>query len=201
VLPSLVAAVGVLALLTVAPGPDMAVVTRTALVSGRGAGLRAGAGIVTGLLLWGALTVVGLSAVLAASPTAYAVLQIAGVAYLLLLGVRALRTAGHDEGPATGGGARRPFVTGLTTNVLNPKIAIFYAALLPTLAPPGSGPASLALLVLLHVAITLAWYGGYTYLLERARTVFERPGVRRALDRVTGVTLIGFAVRLATASH
>jgi len=206
VLLSLVAAVGVLAVFTVAPGPDMAVVTRTALVSGRTAGLRVGAGIVAGLLLWGGLTVLGLSAVLAASPTAYAVLRVTGVCYLVLLAVRALRAAGRagnavaDPGlAATDRG--RPFLTGLATNVSNPKIAIFYAALLPTLAPAGSGTWGLALLALLHVALTMAWYAGYTVLLDRARAVFQRPRVQRALDRFTGLTLLAFAARLATAPH
>lgn len=93
----------------------------------------------------------------------------------------------------------RPFVTGLAANLLNPKIALFYSALLPTLAPPSmDAPWGLGMLVLIHVALTLGWLAWYAYALTRARTLFQRPVVRRALDRVTGVVLIGFAVRLAT---
>ena len=200
----LLIATGVLALLTILPGPDMAVVTRTALVAGRRAAVRAAAGIVTGLRVWGTLAVAGLTALLTASPRAYLVVKVAAVLYLLYLGIQAFR---QDRSPAAGGpdvappepvrGA--PFLTGLTTDLLNPKIAVFYTAMLPTLAPPSlPGAPGLALLVAIHVTITLGWLVGYAHLLTRAHHVVDRPSVRRALNRITGVALIGFAVRLVT---
>jgi threonine/homoserine/homoserine lactone efflux protein len=70
--------------------------------------------------------------------------------------------------------------------------------LLPTLAPAALGVSGLAILVLVHAALTLGWLTGYALVLDRARSVFERPRVRRTLDRLTGVVLVGFAVRLAT---
>lgn len=221
-----VAAAGVLALLTIVPGPDMAVVTRRSLASGRGDGLRTAGGIVVGLAVWGLLTVVGLAAVLAASATAYTLVKLLGAVYLLFLGVQTLvrtrraRIAGEDGGEAgSAAAARRParprlprlpapsrrgggaWRTGLTSNLLNPKIAVFYTGLLPTLAPAGL-PTSvgLTLLVVLHVVITTAWLGGYVYLISRARPFFESPRVRRALDRITGVVLIGFGVSIAAES-
>lgn len=199
VLIHLLAATGVLALLTVVPGPDMAVVTRRALVGGRSDALRAAVGVVTGLLVWGSLAVLGLTALIAASPTAYLVVKVLGVAYLAFLGLQALRRNGdEEEGAAPSPKGRKPFLTGLSTNLVNPKIAVFYAAVLPTLAPPSLGaPWGLATLVLVHAALTLAWLSGYAHLLTRARTIVDRPQVRRALDRVTGVVLVGFAVRLA----
>ncbi|GAB2579110.1 LysE family translocator [Streptomyces capparidis] len=195
------AAAGVLAVLTVVPGPDMAVVTKRALASGRAQALRTAAGITTGLLVWGVFTVVGLAAVLAASAEAYFVLKILGAAYLAFLGVQALwrsrRSAPRTAEPtATGSG--RAYLTGVTTNVLNPKIAVFYTGLLPTLAPDALPTAvGMGLLVLLHAALTLSWLSGYVHLLSRARSVFERPRVRRLLDRVTGVVLVGFGARVA----
>lgn len=202
----LLVATGVLALLTVLPGPDTAVVTRTALLGGRRAATRAAAGVVTGLLVWGSLAVLGLTALLMASPRAYLVVKVLAVLYLLYLGVQAFRTrhaspadGGPDLGAPTEPMARAPFLTGLTTDLLNPKIAVFYTAMLPTLAPPSlPGAPGLALLVVIHVTITFAWQVGYAALLTRARQVIGRPAVRRALDRVTGVALIGFAVRLVT---
>lgn len=197
----LLAAAGVLALLTIAPGPDMAVVTRRSLVGGRRDALRAALGVVCGLLVWGTLTVLGLAALLAASPTAYLLVKVVGVAYLVFLGVQALRRGkdqDQDQTSATAPARGRPFVTGLTANLLNPKIAVFYTALPPTLAPHGSGAWGLAALVSIHAGLTLAWLSGYAYALHRARAFFERPGVRRALDRFTGVVLFAFAVRLAT---
>ncbi|MEU9301293.1 LysE family translocator [Streptomyces sp. NPDC048269] len=207
----LLGATGVLALLTLVPGPDMAVVTRRAVTRGRADGLRTVAGIAVGLLLWGALTVAGLAALLAASAQVYLAVKLAGAAYLCWLGVQSLRGPGAEpagdlreaggalgSGRTGGGGAWR---TGLVANALNPKIAVFYTGLLPTLAPPGLRPtAGMALLVLVHVLLTVAWLSTYVYVLSRARRFFARPRVRRALDRVTGVVLIGFGVRVATTS-
>jgi threonine/homoserine/homoserine lactone efflux protein len=134
------AAAGLLALLTIVPGPDMAVVTRRALVGGRADALRAAGGVVAGLLVWGSLAVLGLTALLAASPSAYLVVRVLGVAYLTFLGVQALRGAGRQPSPGSSSPAPgRPFVTGLSANLLNPKIAVFYSAVLPTLAPPSLG--------------------------------------------------------------
>ncbi len=195
----LLAAAGVLGLLTLAPGPDMAVVTRRSLVAGRGDALRAAMGVVCGLLVWGSLAVLGLTALLTASPKAYLLVKVIGVGYLIFLGVQALR-GGKDHDPmATTAPVRgRPFLTGLATNLLNPKIAVFYTALLPTLAPPASGAWGLGTLVLIHAGLTLTWLSGYAYALDRARAFFQRPGVRRTLDRFTGIVLFAFAIRLAT---
>ncbi|MGW2230144.1 LysE family translocator [Streptomyces formicae] len=201
----IMAAAGVLALLTVVPGPDMAVVTKRAVAEGWRDGLRTVGGITTGLLVWGVLTVAGLAAVLAASAVAYTVVKLLGAAYLVFLGVQALvrgRRGGGvsttvPSGPAPEG---HPWRTGLVSNVLNPKIAVFYTGLLPTLAPPSlPSHVGMALLVLLHAVLTLLWLGGYVMVLARARGFFERPAVRRALDRVTGVVLIGFGLKVATA--
>ncbi|MEV7794793.1 LysE family translocator [Streptomyces sp. NPDC087512] len=196
------AATGVLAVLTMVPGPDMAVVTKRAIASGWRDGLRTVGGITAGLLVWGALTVVGLAAVLAASATAYTVVKLAGALYLGFLGVQALvqsrrgRSATPEAGaPAPSG---NPWRTGLISNVFNPKIAVFYTGLLPTLAPSGFSPhLGMSLLVLVHAALTLVWLGGYVLVLAKARAFFERPAVRRAMDRVTGVVLIGFGIKVA----
>ncbi|MEU6895744.1 LysE family translocator [Streptomyces sp. NPDC046557] len=209
----LLTATGVLALLTLVPGPDMAIVTKRAVSRGRADGLRTVGGIALGLLLWGALTVAGLAALLAASAEVYLVVKLAGAGYLCFLGVQSLRQAGGgpavlpvpDEAPGGGrtGGGRggSAWRTGLISNALNPKIAVFYTGLLPTLAPAGLRPAAgMAVLVGVHVLLTLLWLGTYVYVLSRARHFFARPRVRRTLDRVTGAVLIAFGVRVATAA-
>jgi threonine/homoserine/homoserine lactone efflux protein len=192
------AAAGVLALLTVVPGPDMAVVTKRAIASGRAEAFRTAAGITTGLLLWGAFAVVGLAAVLAASAEAYFVVKILGAAYLAFLGLQSLwqsRRSAPRTAESTTTGSRRAYLTGLTANVFNPKIAVFYTGLLPTLAPERlPAPAGMGLLVALHAALTLTWLGGYAYLVSQARAVFERPRVRRLL-------LIGFGARVAAEAN
>ncbi|MFV9459791.1 LysE family translocator [Rhodococcus sp. NM-2] len=193
-----VTAFAVLGLLTVIPGPDMAVVTRAGLSAGRGAALRATFGVVAGLMVWGALTVVGLGAVLAASAEAYTVVKIVGGMYLVYLGLSTLwrsrsrqRTAAAEPAPVPSPGSN--WRAGFLTNLLNPKIAVFYTGLLPQLVPPGWPTApTLALLVLLHGLLGIAWLGAYSLLLTRARTTLEKPSVRRVLDRITGTVLFGF---------
>ncbi|WP_371677815.1 LysE family translocator [Streptomyces sp. NBC_01276] len=211
-LTQLAAATGVLALLTLVPGPDMAIVTRRAVSRGRADGLRTVGGIAAGLLLWGALTVAGLAALLAASAEVYLGVKLAGAAYLCFLGIQSLRRPGggpeggspggpDGAGSGAGGGSGSAWRTGLVSNALNPKIAVFYTGLLPTLAPHGLRPAAgMALLVLVHVLLTLLWLGTYVYVLSHARRFFTRPRVRRTMDRVTGVVLIGFGVRVATSA-
>ncbi|MFH8801111.1 LysE family translocator [Streptomyces sp. NPDC017936] len=200
-----VTALGVLALLTVMPGPDMAVVTRRAIAFGPADALRAVGGIATGLLLWGALTAAGLAAVLATSPAAYLTVKLLGAGYLVLLGAQALwqnrRAAPAPATTGTRAPAGSPWRTGLVSNVLNPKIAVFYTGLLPTPAPPGLPAAwAMTLLVLLHTVLTLGWLGGCVLLLSRAGRVLEGPRTRRALGRTTGVVLIGLGLAVATAS-
>lgn len=197
----LVAATGVLGMLTVVPGPDMAVVTRRALAAGPGDGLRTVGGIVTGLLLWGAPTAAGLAAVLAASPAAYLAVKLLGAGYLVFLGAQALwqHRATAPAVPTGTAPTGSPWRTGLVSNILNPKIAVFYTGLLPSLAPPGLPTAwAMTLLVLLHTALTLRWLGGYVLLLAKAGPVLHRPRIGRALGRTTGVVLIGFGLLVSS---
>jgi threonine/homoserine/homoserine lactone efflux protein len=189
-----VTAAGVLAVLAVVPGPDMAVVTKRAVASGRRDGLRTVGGITAGLLVWGVLTVAGLAAVLAASATAYAVVKLAGAGYLVFLGAQALVRSrrGRSRAPAAAVARPRgnPWRIGLVSNVLDPKIAAFSTGPLPTLAPSGIPPhTGMALLVVVHAALTAVRLGGYVL----------KPAVRRGMDRVTGVVLLGFGVKVATA--
>jgi threonine/homoserine/homoserine lactone efflux protein len=200
VLVSYLAAAAVLALLAVVPGPDVAVVSRAALARGRAAGIQAAAGVVSGLLVWGLLTVAGLAAVLAASPEAYTVVKLAGAAYLTAMGVRALWRSRRGAGPsaASGGTAGSdPFRAGLLANLLNPKIAVFYTSALPALVPRGvSADGWLALLVGTHAMISL-----FVLWLYAGLAGLARPRVRRALERVTGIALVAFGLRVAAAAR
>jgi threonine/homoserine/homoserine lactone efflux protein len=202
---SYVAAVALLALLAIVPGPDVAVVTRYALIGGRRAGSRAAAGVVIGLLVWGAFTVLGLAAILAASSTAYTMVKVAGATYLVYLGLRALwrsRTGSNAGESSRGRAGKHPLRTGLMTNLLNPKIAVFYASVLPSLVPHGALPIIwLPILVLTHVLLSLILLTGYSVVFSRSRSVLDRPRVRRLIDAITGVVLIGFGVRVAIESR
>ena len=196
------AAIGALALLTVLPGPDFAITVRWAIAGGRRAGFLAILGIQVGILIWGALAVVGLAALFAASPVAYTIVRIAGAGYLVWMAARLIgRSLRRDYGDvaidvAPPGGVA--FRQGLLTNLLNPKIAAFYVGVLPALVPIGAPPApTMAALVLCHVILGVIWLGACTLAVAGGRSVLGRPSVRRWLDRVTGAVLLGFAARLA----
>lgn len=217
----LLAALGTLALLTVLPGPDVAVVTRVALASGRRAAFGAALGISTGCLIWGLLTAAGLAALLAASSSAFPVLKLAGAGYLIWLGLQSWWQSGRraeprsdpvpdrvDAPPPTLGASTLPqsltsaWRTGLIANLLNPKIGVFYTSLLPQLVPAGWPTATTLLgLVLAHDVMGLLWLNGYALMLHRARDLLSRPRVGRALDRVCGSVLIGFGLRVAVQRH
>ena len=198
----------VAAALTVTPGPDTALVLRAALTRGRREATATAGGIVAGLFVWGAAAAVGVSALLATSRLAYDVLRWAGAAYLLWFGlrllVRALRpdpATGRPEG-ADGGSAWRAARLGLTTNLLNPKVGVFYAALLPQFLPVGSDPLLVGLLLAgVHALLSVAWFALLIGLASVCSRWLRRRGAVRAIDGVTGATLIGFGARLALSAR
>ncbi len=130
-----VAAFAVMSLiLTVTPGPDSLLVLRSSLLGGRRTGVRVAGGATAGSLAWGICSAVGLTAILAASSQLYLAVQPAGACYLVLLGIRGLRATGGHTSPSRL--ERRPgFRTGLLSNLLNPKIGLFFLAITPQLIP------------------------------------------------------------------
>jgi threonine/homoserine/homoserine lactone efflux protein len=185
------------------PGPDQALIVRNSLVGGRPAGLRTMFGGASGLLFHSTAAVLGLSALLAASATAYTSLKVLGVAYLLYLGARMLRAAGRPDGE---GEERRrgsrPYAQGLLSNVMNPKLALFFLTFLPQFLPD-HGPRLPAAVVLAFVfeALYLLWFTGLIALVDRVGDWLRRPRARAWMDRASGSALVGFAARLALASH
>jgi threonine/homoserine/homoserine lactone efflux protein len=194
---------GIAALLTITPGADMAMVSRSVLIGGRREAFATTLGILAGCLVWAIVSAAGVAAVLAASRTAYDALRLAGAAYLIWLGVQSLLAARRgdyrdmgEERPA----ARRSsaFRQGLLTNLFNPKIAIFYSTFLPQFIGPGDPALLLSMLLAgVHIAFGFVWLTGYAWLLDRAVTAFKSSRVRRALDAVTGTVLVALGLRLA----
>jgi threonine/homoserine/homoserine lactone efflux protein len=200
----LLAFTAVVAVLTISPGPDVAVVVRMSL-AGRARGIACGFGIVTGCFVWGVASAVGISALLTASTLLYNVLRIAGALYLCVLGVQAWRSRSSPAAPApagpvpsVGGGMWAAFRTGLITNVLNPKVGVFYLSLLPAFVPAGVAvlPATL-LLVSIHAALGVLWLSLIATTVDRARDWLSRVRIRRVMDRITGGALVGFGVAAA----
>ena len=198
----------VAALLTVTPGADMALVTRNALSGGRSAALQTTCGILLGCMAWAAASALGIAALLGASATGFTALKIVGAAYLVLLGLRTIwrarragapaRSPSEAERPGRGALGSSAFRQGVLTNLLNPKIAVFYSTLLPQFISVGD-PVLLKSLLLsgIHGLMGLAWLSSYAWLVTSAGDVLRRPDVRRALDRVTGSVLVALGVRLA----
>jgi threonine/homoserine/homoserine lactone efflux protein len=198
----------VAAALTVTPGLDTALVLRAALTRSRREAAATAAGIVAGLFVWGAAAAAGVSALLTASELAYEVLRWAGAAYLVWFGVRlivrAVRGSGEplDAGGAAGSSAWRAARTGLATNLLNPKVGVFYVALLPQFLPAGSDPLLAGLLLAgVHAGISTVWFAGLVVLASALSRWLRRPAVTRAIDGLTGLALVGFGLRLAVAAR
>jgi threonine/homoserine/homoserine lactone efflux protein len=194
----------VAAALTVTPGLDTALVLRSALTGRRREAAATAGGIVAGLFVWGAAAAAGLSALLTASQVAFDVLRFAGAAYLLWMGgrlvVRALwpGPVTDPSDPAPGRSAWRAARLGLVTNLLNPKVGVFYVALLPQFLPSGASPLAVGLLLAaVHAVLSLVWFGLLIGLAGTLGRWLRRPGAVRAIDGVSGAALIGFGVRLA----
>ena len=194
------AGLGVLALLTISPGADMALIARVTIARGRRAAFLTSLGICTGLLVHASASALGLSVILATSAEAFTVVKLLGAAYLVYLGARSLRDSFHEapEAPAVALRARASYLQGLLNNVLNPKVAVFYLTFLPQfIDPSGNVLAQSLLFAFAHSLMGIAWLAFYAYLLARLSRAFARYGVRRWLERVTGVVLVGLGARLA----
>ena len=190
------------ALLTITPGLDTALVLRTAAVEGPRRAAFAGIGIIAGCLVWGAAVALGLGVLLEASTLAFNILKWAGAAYLVWLGANLIlkpRTRFDLEaaGPAAGGEfawMRRGFLT----NLLNPKVGIFYVSFLPQFLPAGVPPAPfIFLLAALHGLMTVAWFAGLIAATRPIAGALQRAAVVRWLDRLTGGVFLAVGVRLA----
>jgi threonine/homoserine/homoserine lactone efflux protein len=188
-------------IVVVTPGPDMALVARNTLAGGRAAGLATSLGTCSGLLVHAVSAALGLSAVLVTSSRAFTVVKLAGAAYLVVLGIRTFVRAGRDDGALGGARAASPWSAyrqGVLTNVLNPKVAVFFLSLLPQFVEPGPGAVGrLLLLAGVFLAMGLAWLTAYTLALHAVGGFLSRARIRRGVERVTGTVLVGLGVRLA----
>ncbi len=193
------------AIVIVVPGPDTAVVTKNVLVHGRRAALGTSLGVSAGLSVWTIAAAVGVASVLRASAVAFTVLKLIGALYLVWLGIQAFRAARHAGSDEPRLARDRPamsaaggFRQGLFSDLANPKIGIFFTSLLPQFVAPGHS-VLLPFLALgaVFALMTLLWLFAYCLLAARAATTLQRPRVKAAMDRVTGVVLIALGLRVA----
>jgi threonine/homoserine/homoserine lactone efflux protein len=196
-------------IVTLSPGPDMALVARRAITDGWRRASVTSAGIVTGLLVHATASALGISVILLRSATAFTVLKVVGACYLVVLGVltfRSARRAGLElsEPPPDRVARSRgtSFAQGFLNNVLNPKPALFYLAFMPQFFEPGDPVVLLtAIFVAIHIAISIVWLITWGWLVSGAGRVLTGPRWRAALERVTGCVLVALGLRLATTSR
>ena len=195
------------AVLILIPGPDFAVVTRNTLASGRWRGAWAAGGVTCSNIVQGIAAAAGLGALIVRVEPLFEAIKWAGVGYLAYLGVQAIRSAAagqyppldSDGGRRTGGGgaAFGGWRQGFLSNITNPKVLVFYLAVLPQFLPAGAGVPELLLFALSHAVLGLAYLLALVFFLHRARRLLERRRVRRGLDAATGTVLLAFSVALA----
>jgi threonine/homoserine/homoserine lactone efflux protein len=190
--------------LVITPGQDTFFILGRSLASGRAAGIAAALGITAGSLIHTSLAALGLSALLATSPQAFMVVKFAGAAYLLYIGIRALlsRTRGLPGAEVQGSDGRwSAFRQGIVSNLLNPKVALFFLALMPQFISAGSvhKVAAFLLLGLTFVTLGVVWCLVLAVAAARLRGAFlRRPSMAAVLNRIAGVMFIGLGLRLAT---
>jgi threonine/homoserine/homoserine lactone efflux protein len=195
--------------LTMVPGLDTAMVLRSASMEGVRHGAFTALGIAIGCLCWGAGAAFGLGALLEAWPLAFEGLRLAGALYLAWLGMRLLfkpRHAFTSEQSVAGvvsAGARDAVRLGFTTNILNPKVGLFYLTLLPQFVPQDRGGPYALTLACVHVAIAFTWFVALAMLTGGIRPWLRRPSVVIALDRITGAlfVLLGLQLSLSAGLH
>jgi threonine/homoserine/homoserine lactone efflux protein len=201
---SLATYTGAATLLTITPGLDTALVLRTAAARGARQAVAAALGIVVGCLCWAVVVALGLGAVLAASHLAYTILRWAGAGYLVWLGYKMLHYPRHRFAIESGGARsdRTAFATGLLTNLLNPKVGIFYVSFLPQFIPTGVPVAPfMVLLGGIHALLGLIWFACLIAATRPISRFLRRPAVLKGCDRLTGGMFVAFGLALALKSQ
>ncbi len=193
-------------LLVMSPGPNGVLIAKTVPTSGKSAGFANVAGFVAAFYVHGALSILGISIILVQSAQAFFIVKMLGAAYLVWIGLKALRDAwnGHSA-PQTVSLAKRQrtllnaFVEGFLTNALNPKVSMFYLAAFPQFISQTQGAIGASFtLVFIHSIINLIWFSSMVWFFARLAGAAKNPRFQRWLKGVTGVVFIGFGAKLAS---
>jgi threonine/homoserine/homoserine lactone efflux protein len=201
--------VALAALLTITPGADTVLTLRNTLAGGTRDGLCTVAGICSGFVFQPLLATLGIAALFVRLPLAFAVVKMAGAFYLVYLGAQSLRQAvqlwrrrdldyqNTSNTYGRGSGWKR-YREGLLTNALNPKIAVFYFAVLPQFIKPGDPVFVKSLLMTFcHYVMGMIWLGSIAVCAGQMRGFLTRPRIRASFEGASGLAMLGFGARLA----
>lgn len=187
------------------PGADFTLIMRTTLANGLKAGEITACGIAAGLIVHTTAAVLGLSAIIAKSAFLFDIVKYIGAAYLFYLGVTSFRATdaqerydATDKAITVDGNKWKIFMQGVLANVLNPKTVIFYLTFLPQFVVQSkSVMPQLIMLGVILVILSLAWFIFLAYALGYIRKYFDNPVFKSRMQKVTGVLLISFGLKLA----
>ncbi|WP_110928527.1 LysE family translocator [Bacillus massiliglaciei] len=191
-------------LLIILPGPDTAIATKNTLASGKSGGFKTTLGTCCALLIHTSAAVLGLSAIIVKSALLFSIFKYVGAVYLIYLGVKTLwslrkkETAAAIEHPKSQFSHTSCFKQGFLTNILNPKVAVFFLTFLPQFVNPGSETFIPFLMMgITYTALTAIWFLLYIFLLNQIRSFMKKPKTQNMIEGITGTILIGFGIKLA----
>lgn len=202
----LLAYAGVVALLVMAPGPDMALVGRNALRGGARVVPPTVLGVATGILGWSLASALGVATLLERSAVLFSLLRLLGAAYLCVLGLLALRSAWRGRGQsapahvasgAAPASRRAAFVQGLMGNLLNPKAGVIFLTLVPQFLRPGDPPERVVLMIAIFEGLLVTWLLSYGHGLARVGQTHLARRIRRWLDAASGAVLCALGLEVA----
>ncbi|MGO4889496.1 LysE family translocator [Anaerobacillus sp. MEB173] len=192
-------------LLIILPGPDTAIATKNTVTVGKIGGLKTALGTCCALLIHTSAAVLGLSAIIVKSALLFSVFKYVGAVYLLYLGIKTLWSLRKKEEAATVNMNTKSqfentscFKQGFLTNILNPKVAVFFLTFLPQFVDSGSNTFIPFLIMgITYTVLTSIWFLLYVYLINQISAFMKKPKTQNIIEGITGSILIGFGIKLA----
>ncbi|KAA0768765.1 LysE family translocator [Bacillus sp. TE8-1] len=191
--------------LIILPGPDTAMATKNTLVAGKVGGVKTVFGTCIALLIHTLAAVIGLSALIVKSALLFSIFKYVGALYLIYIGIKALLAVRNKENLDTNDLSLNNenehtscFCQGFLTNLLNPKVAVFFLTFLPQFLNPNHNTfIQLLVMGLTYLVLTVIWFAFYIFLIDKISAFMKKPKTQRYIQGLTGVVLIGFGIKLA----
>ncbi|MEK4737593.1 MULTISPECIES: LysE family translocator [Bacillus] len=191
--------------LIILPGPDTAMATKNTLIAGKIGGVKTVFGTCVALLIHTLAAVIGLSALIVKSALLFSIFKYVGAVYLVYIGIKALLAVRNTEDlntndvPINNDNKHTScFRQGFLTNLLNPKIAVFFLTFLPQFLNPNHNTfIQLLVMGLTYLILTVIWFAFYIFLIDKISAFMKKPKTQRYIQGITGIVLIGFGIKLA----